>query len=114
MKRRMTAVRGLRHASGICLATSQAVALLAAAPPVSALDYPLSDTAVRSAFMTGNNKNDRTAELFLKYAHSFPAPAAGPHVASIILQTPYEQIAELGATTVTDYHAQEAEQDFRG
>ena len=90
------------------------LSILAVALPALALEYPLSDTAIRNAFMTGNNKNDRAAEAFLKYVRSFPAPARGPHIAAISIQTPYEQIAELGATTRMDYHAQEAEQEFGG
>jgi hypothetical protein len=81
--------------------------------PALAFEYPLSGTAIRSAFLTGNENNDRTVEFFLKYAHSLPAPASGPHVAIISLRTPFEQVVERGAT-VTDYHAQEAEQEFLG
>lgn len=90
------------------------LSILAGTVPALALEYPLSDTAIRSAFMTGNNKNDRTADLFLKYTHNFPPPAKGPHIAVISIQTPYEQIAELGATTSLNYHAQDAEQEFLG
>jgi hypothetical protein len=89
------------------------VTALAIAVPALAFEYPLSDTAIREAFLTGNANNDRTTELFLKYAHHLPAPDNGPYVATISLLTPYEQIAERGAT-VTNYHAQEAERDFLG
>lgn len=81
--------------------------------PALAFEYPLSGTAIREAFLTGNANNDRTTEFFLKYAHSLPAPETGPHVAIISLRTPYEQVVERGAS-VTDYHAQEAEQEFLG
>jgi hypothetical protein len=81
--------------------------------PVSAFDYPLSDTAIRDAFLTGNNNRERAAELFVKYAHSLPAPDSGPYVASVTIMTPYEQVAERGAT-VTNYHAEEAEEEFLG
>ncbi len=81
--------------------------------PALAFRYPLSGTAIREAFLTGNANNDGTTEFFLRYAHSLPAPATGPHVAIISLRTPYEQVVERGAS-VTDYHAQEAEQEFLG
>jgi hypothetical protein len=81
--------------------------------PALAFRYPLSGTAIREAFLTGNANNDGTTEFFLGYAHSLAAPATGPYVAIISLRTPYEQVVERGAT-VTDYHAQEAEQEFLG
>jgi hypothetical protein len=95
------------------LALILVVSMLAMTQPVLGFEYPLSGTAIRAAFLTGNENNDRTTEFFLKYAHSLPAPASGPHVAIISLRTPYEQVAERGAT-VTNYHAQEAEQEFMG
>jgi hypothetical protein len=86
---------------------------LVVAQPLLALNYPLTDTAIREAFLTGNANNDRTTEFLLKYAHSLPVPEKGPHVAIISLRTPYEQVAERGATAA-NIHAQEAEQEFLG
>ena len=101
-------MRGVKH-----LALVPLLSALAVTAPASAFEYPLSGTAIREAFLTGNANNDRTTEFFLKYAHSLPAPETGPHVAIISLRTPYEQVVERGAS-VTDYHAQEAEQEFLG
>jgi hypothetical protein len=42
-----------------------------------------------------------------------PAPDSGPYVASVTIMTPYEQVAERGAT-VTNYHTEEAEEEFLG
>lgn len=91
------------------------VAALALAIPVYALDYPLSETAIRDAFMTGNGHNDRSNELFGKYKHDFSFGDAtdGPYIASISIMTPYEQVAERGATAA-NYHTEEAEQEFLG
>jgi hypothetical protein len=89
------------------------IAALAIAVPALAFEYPLSDTSIREAFLTGNANNDETTQLFLKYAHSLPAPESGPYVAMISLRTPYEQVAERGAT-VTNYHVEEAEEEFSG
>jgi len=89
------------------------VATLAVGIPTLAFEYPLSDTAIREAFLTGNANNDEAAQLFLKYAHSLPAPESGPYVSTISVRTPYEQVAERGAT-VTNYHAEEAEEEFLG
>jgi hypothetical protein len=98
-----------RRVGGLCL-----IPVLAVALPVSALDYPLTDTAVRSAFLTGSNGNDRARELFAGYTHEFSAPESGPYIQSISIETPYEQVAEFGAMKATSYHAQEAEQEFSG
>jgi hypothetical protein len=87
------------------------IAFLAFAAPVLAFDYPLSETAIRAAFLTGNG--NRNAELFAKYIHNFSAPDSGPYVASIRLETPFEQVAQRGATA-SNYHAEEAEQEFLG
>ncbi|HEY6466085.1 MAG TPA: hypothetical protein VIY69_08845 [Candidatus Acidoferrales bacterium] len=81
------------------------------AAPTLAFDYPLSETSVRDAFLTGNG--NRNSELFAKYVHSFSAPDSGPYVASIRLETPYEQVAQRGATA-SNYHAEEAQQEFLG
>jgi hypothetical protein len=79
--------------------------------PTLAFDYPLSETSIRDAFLTGNG--NRNSELFVKYVHSFSAPDSGPYVASIRLETPYEEVAQRGATA-SNYHAEEAEQEFLG
>lgn len=88
-----------------------AIALLLVAMPVLAFDYPLSETSIRAAFLTGNG--NRNSELFSKYIHNFSAPDSGPYVASIRLETPFEQVAQRGATA-SNYHAPEAEQEFLG
>lgn len=87
------------------------IAVLLFAVPSLAFDYPLSETAIREAFLTGNG--NRNSELFVKYAHNFSAPDSGPYVASIRLETPFEQVAQRGATA-SNYHAPEAEQEFLG
>jgi len=93
------------------LALALLLPILLVAQPLRAFEYPLSSTAIREAFLTGNENNDRTFDFFLQYAHSLPQPANGPHIAIISLRTPYEQVVERGAT-VTGYHAQEAEREF--
>ena len=90
------------------------IPVLAAALPVSALDYPLTPTSIRSAFLTGSNGNDRASNLFAGYTHEFDAAQNGAYIESISVATPYEQVAEIGALKNVDYHAQEAEQEFSG
>jgi hypothetical protein len=93
------------------IASLPVIAFLLFAVPAFAFDYPLSETAIRDAFLTGNG--NRNSELFVKYIHNFSAPDSGPYVASVRLETPFEQVAQRGATA-SNYHAQEAEQEFLG
>lgn len=95
------------------LACIPAVTFLAFAPATVAFEYPLSETAIRDAFLTGHATDGRNSQLFVKYVRDFPAPESGPYVARIRLETPYEQVAKVGATA-SNYHTQEAEQQFFG
>lgn len=93
------------------IASLAVIVFLLFAVPTLAFDYPLSETSIRDAFLTGNG--NRNSQLFVKYVHNFAAPNSGPYVASIRLETPYEQVAQRGATA-SNYHAEEAEQEFLG
>lgn len=97
------------------LACIPAISFLAVAPATVAFDYPLSETTIRDAFLTGKDTigSGRGGELFLKYERDFAAPQSGPYVAKIRLQTPYEQLAQVGASAA-NYHTEEAVQRFLG
>ncbi len=95
------------------IACIPALGFLIAAPATTAFEYPLSETAIRSAFLTGHATDGRNAQLFAKYVRDFSAPESGPYVARIRLETPYEQVAKLGATAA-NAHTEEAEQEFFG
>ena len=95
------------------LACIPALTFLVVAPATVAFEYPLTETAIRNAFLTGHATDGRNSQLFVKYVRDFPAPESGPYVARIRLETPYEQVAKVGATAA-NYHAQEAEQEFFG
>ncbi len=64
----------------------------------SALAYPspLSSTDIRNAYLLGTRKDSVTADFFAPYRHDFRMPASGPHVADVILETPYAQVVDLG------------------
>lgn len=97
------------------IAAVSLIAAFALAIPVYAIDFPLTATSIRDAFLTGNNHNDRSNELFAKYTHnfSFADGVDGPYISKISIVTPYEQVAERGATAA-NYHTEEAEQEFFG
>jgi hypothetical protein len=75
-------------------------AILAIALPALAYQYPLSSTDIRSAYMLGTRKDSRTADFFASYRHDLPAPQTGPHVAYILVATPYAQVVDLGQSTL--------------
>jgi len=95
------------------LACIPALSFLVVAPATVAFEYPLTDTAIRNAFLTGRETDGRNSQLFVKYVRDLPAPESGPYVARIRLETPYEQVAKVGATA-SNYRAQEAQQEFFG
>src|ERR1700723_2852119 len=72
------------------------VAVLAMTVPVLAYQYPLSSTDIRNAYLLGTRRDSVTADFFAPYRHDLPMPASGPHVADVILETPYAQVVDLG------------------
>jgi len=68
--------------------------------PVLAYQYPLSSSDIRDAYLLGYAKDLNTTNFFAQYTRQFPTPDSGPHVASITLKTPYEQVAEMGQSAV--------------
>jgi hypothetical protein len=72
------------------------VAVLAMTAPVLAYQYPLSSTDIRNAYLLGTRKDSVTADFFAPYRHDLPMPASGPHIADVILETPYAQVVDLG------------------
>ncbi|HKV49350.1 MAG TPA: hypothetical protein VJN69_14750 [Candidatus Acidoferrales bacterium] len=95
------------------LALIPALSFLVVSPATTAFEYPLSPTAIRSAYLSGHATDGRNARLFDKYVRDFAAPESGPYVARIGLETPFEQVAKVAATAA-NIHAQEAEQEFAG
>jgi hypothetical protein len=68
--------------------------------PALAYQYPLSSSDIRDAYLLGYAKDLNTTNFFAQYTRQFPTPDSGPHVASITLKTPYEQVAEMGQSAV--------------
>jgi hypothetical protein len=85
----------------------------AIAPPVSALDYPLSSSAIREAYFLGSGDPDKRAFFIEKYTKRYPIPKSGTYVALIRVETPYLLIAEH-VSQQTSYHAPDAVQEFLG
>lgn len=87
---------------------------LIAAQPALAFDYPLSPEAIREAYFLGKENADRRRAFLQQYKHSLPVPETGPQVGLIEVETPFTFIADKVSSERSDYHAQEAEQDFLG
>jgi len=90
-----------------------AVSLLAV-PPSSALDYPLSDTSVRSAYFLGQRYKASSAEFLGPYTKYLPAPKTGPYIENVQLLTPFAQLVREYSRRVEDYSAQQAQLDHHG
>lgn len=81
--------------------------------PALAYDYPLSDEAVREAYMLGKAGGAKRADFFAKYTQHFPLPKTGSHVAMIELETPFAVVVEHTAQAL-NYYAPDAAQEFEG
>jgi hypothetical protein len=86
------------------------------APPVSALDYPLSSEAIRDAYFLGAGDPVKLGNSLERYAKHYPVAKSGQYVASIRFETPFYIIAEYvsQASAFASYHAPDAEQEFLG
>jgi hypothetical protein len=98
--------------SGLVVLFATFVIVLMIALPALAYQYPLSSIDIRDAFLIGNRNDDLTAALFSKYSRTLPAPATGPYVAQIELDTPYLQIARR-AKGALNYDSLDAVQEFQ-
>jgi hypothetical protein len=89
---------------------------VAVAPPVSALDYPLSSSAIREAYFLGSGDPDKRAQFFDKYAKHYPIAKSAQYIGSVRFETPYYVIAEYVSqvSAYGSYHAPDAEQQFLG
>jgi hypothetical protein len=84
------------------------------AQPALAFDDPLSPEAIREAYFLGKGDANRRADFFGKYTKQYPAPKSGRHVGVIQFETPYVVIAERISQNVSNYFAQDAEQEYLG
>ena len=82
--------------------------------PVSALDTPLSDQAVREAYFLGQRHDGSYPSLMGYYIKRPPAPKSGAHIASITLLTPFIRLVANSDRFIGNYSAQQAALDHRG
>lgn len=76
---------------------------------LGAYDYPLSDTAVRSAYFLGQ-RHDISMALFLdRYTKHLPFPKFGPYISSVTFFTPFAQLVEYSDHYQGNLSAQQAE-----
>jgi len=81
-----------------------------AAAPVSALQFPLSETASRSAYFLGQRHDETVGEFFANYSKHLSPPKSGLYVSDISFLTPFAQLAKYTGHQGI-YSAQQAELD---
>jgi hypothetical protein len=86
------------------------VAVFVAAAPLSAFQYPLSETASRSAYFLGQRHDETVGEFFAGYQKHLPPPKSGLYVSDISFLTPFAQLVEYSGHQGI-YSAQQAERD---
>jgi len=86
------------------------VAVFVAAAPLSAFQYPLSETASRSAYFLGQRHDETVGEFFASYSKHLPPPKSGLYVSDISFLTPFAQLVEYSGHQGI-YSAQQAEVD---
>ena len=79
-----------------------------------AVEFPLSDIAIRDAYFLGERNDQKTSEFLKLYTHTFPLPDKGPYVSEIHLLTPYAQIVSDSSHHSVGYSAQQAAADYHG
>ncbi len=87
--------------------------ILLIAPGLRAFDFPLSDTAVRSAYFLGQRHDLSMAQFLDRYTRYLPAPKTGPYISSVTLRTPYAQVVEYSNLYIGNLSAQQVELDHR-
>lgn len=99
------------------LGARSAILLIALFAPQfsSAYEHPLSSRSIWQAYFLGHeNINDEELASFLaSYLKRLPLPQSGAQVASIEIQTPYEQVALRTLQRSVNYSPQQAERDYR-
>jgi hypothetical protein len=82
--------------------------------PSLALEFPISDTAVREAYFLGQRHDATLSSFYDKYAKYPAVPQTGPHIAAIRFLTPFAQLVEYSAQYHGNFSAQQALHDQRG
>ena len=86
---------------------------LVLALPCSALDTPLSDTAVRQAYFMGQRHDESLARFLDHYTKHLAPPKTGPYISSVSFLTPYALLAQFSDRQAYGYSAQQAELNHR-
>lgn len=82
--------------------------------PCTALDTPLSDTAVRQAYFLGQRHDETLGPFYSRYVKFPPLPQIGPHISEVRFLTPFAQQVEYSEHYHGNFSAQQALLDHRG
>jgi hypothetical protein len=83
---------------------------LIAVSPVLAFQFPLSDSASRTAYFLGQRHDNSVGEFLARYSRHLPAPKTGPYISDVTLLTPFAQMVYYSSRQGM-YTAQQAERD---
>jgi hypothetical protein len=86
------------------------IAAFLAGAPLSAFQFPLSETASRSAYFLGQRHDETVGEFFTRYSKHLPPPKTGLYVSDISFLTPFAQLVQYSGRQGI-YSAQQAELD---
>jgi hypothetical protein len=87
--------------------------LLVAACNTSGLTWPLQPEEVREAYSLGHSGDSAKITRFLsQYVRHFSMPPEGAYVESVEFRTPYEQVVLRCHEHLSNYDAQQAQQDY--
>jgi hypothetical protein len=86
---------------------------LVLASPLSAYDFPLSESAIRDAYFLGKQQTGLGTDFLAKYSRSIPELKVEPYISRVRIETPFFQVAEQ-ASKALNYSAQDAVKDFYG
>jgi len=87
---------------------------LAGLQPALAFEYPLSSDTIREAYFLGKSSAEKRAAFLAKYRRDLPAPATGPDISVVEIQTPFSVVVTRASSAISNYFAPDAEEEFLG
>ena len=90
-----------------------ATALFLFAQSLFAFDSPLSEQAVREAYLLGQRRDETMARALDKYKLYLDRPETGPYIASVTFFTPFALAVQSSSQHAAGYSAQQAQIDHR-
>ena len=78
-----------------------------------AFTSPLSEQVIREAYFLGERHDGTYRRLLERYMKFLPRPKTGPHISSVLFDTPFLQMVAYADKYFGNYSAQQAQIDYR-